>query len=80
MLLLFYKVDLSPLFAPPHRKPVVLNFFRLQDCCLSPALKQFLLLYVLDLLVHAFFILFLPALVVGKKSKLLVFVMLSVCD
>lgn len=27
MLLLFYKVDLGPLFALPHRRPVVLNHF-----------------------------------------------------
>lgn len=44
-------------------------------------LKHFLLPYVLDHpLVHAFLILFLSALVVGKKPRLLVCIMLTVCD
>lgn len=55
-------------------------FFRLQDHSLALALKHFLLLFVLDPLVHACLILFLSALAVGKKSKLLVFIILAVCD
>lgn len=75
---LFLSGSLPSVCPSPQDACGIKPFSRLQDHCLPLALEHFLLPYVLDPLVHTFFIL--SALAVGKKSKLLTFITLSVCD
>lgn len=70
VLLPLSKADFDPLFAFPHRKPMDLSHFFLAARPFPSSSS----------LVHAFLIFFLSGLAVDKKTRLLVFTTLAVCD